>query len=162
MTLLNNCAIILFCSSDLFFDFSYRRSWDPLHFLTTRTFVCAINSLTIQSLSLIREDILYLLVVVYIEQILKYYSFSYLVWEFSLSLLDISSYCVSVIDRLHFAIIVVPKFDPSAPSLLPFRPMRLRINKIWNIGTTSMWCADHYPVKSTQNYPSEIWSLLSQ
>ena len=49
------------------FDFYYRRSWDPLHFSTTRTFVCAINSVTLCSPRLICEDSLYLLVVVYIE-----------------------------------------------------------------------------------------------
>ena len=65
------------------FDFSYRCSWDPLRFLSARTFICAINTSTIQSMSLIREDVLYLLLAVYIEQLLKYYSFSYLMCEFS-------------------------------------------------------------------------------
>jgi len=53
-------------------------------------------------------------------------------------------------------IFLVSKFDPSAPSVLLFRPMRLRINKIWNIGTTSVWCADC--VKSAK-LPSDL-SLL--
>ena len=39
--------------------------------------------------------------------------------------LAFSNYCVSVSDQLRFAVILVPRSDPSVPSILLFRPSRL-------------------------------------